>query len=170
MFLPVLRCALEVLRRGERRVAMRGKVLGVLGRPCGSLRGEVRLEVGPGVWLIPKTAELRMFSHLLRSRAQPRFPNSRSGLLDRSSKSSSSRAFCRSFTSFSIPATALRRYRSSSIRDRFSSGSEALYHKKNKKSHAETGAGVKECQEKVDTARTIYKQQESPEYMPQNIL
>lgn len=66
MFLPVLRRVLEALRRGERRVAMRGKVLGVLGRPCGSLRGEVRLEIGPGVWLIPKTAELRMFSRLLR--------------------------------------------------------------------------------------------------------
>lgn len=45
---------LEVLRRGERRGAARGRVLGVLGSPWGPRRGETRfVVVGPGVRLIP---------------------------------------------------------------------------------------------------------------------
>lgn len=54
MFLLALVCVLEVLRRGERRGAARGRVLGVLGSPWGARLGETRLVVlGPGVRLIP---------------------------------------------------------------------------------------------------------------------
>lgn len=54
MFLFARVWVFEALRRGERRGAVRGRVLGVLGSPWGGRRGEVRLvPVGPGVRLIP---------------------------------------------------------------------------------------------------------------------